>query len=208
MERLDREKQAPYAAVVIKLLQGTLEADDSAWSLLLDYRIAVREHFESFGVALHLDEVEGYAYLTQPEAGDDEVEDTPETLPRLVRRQKLSYNATLLCVLLRERLVRFDQRELRSTQAVVSKSDIQGMLTLFLEERTDEKRVLRTVDTLIRQVTDLGFLKKLSGDEERYEIRRIIRAKLSADDLVEIKEKLAAHLQETQENAMETHASE
>ena len=203
MERLDREKQAPYAAVIIKLLQGTLEADDSAWSLLLDYQIAVREHFESFGVALHLDEVEGYAYLTQPEAGDDEVEDTPEALPRLVRRQKLSYNATLLCVLLRERLVRFDQDELRSTQAVVSKSDIQGMLTLFLEERTDEKRLLRTVDTLIRQVTDLGFLKKLSGDEERYEIRRIIRAKLSAGDLVEIKEKLAAHL-----SAEETHASE
>ena len=202
MERLDREKQAPYAAVIIKLLQGTLEADDSAWSLLLDYRIAVREHFESFGVALHLDEVEGYAYLTQPEVGD-EGEDAQEPLPRLVRRQKLSYNATLLCVLLRERLVHFDQRELRQAQAVVSKNDIQGMLTLFLEERTDEKRVLRTVDTLIRQVTDLGFLKKLSGDDERYEIRRIIRAKLSADDLVAIKEKLAAHL-----SAEETYAGE
>ncbi len=203
LERLDREKQAPYAAVIIKLLQGTLEADDSAWSLLLDYQIAVREHFESFGVALHLDEVEGYAYLTQPEAGDDEVEETQEPLPRLVRRQKLSYNATLLCVLLRERLVQFDQRELRSTQAVVSKSDIQGMLTLFLEEHTDEKRLLRTVDTLIRRVADLGFLKKLSGDDERYEIRRIIRAKLSADDLVEIKEKLAAHL-----STEETYAGE
>ena len=207
MERLDREKQAPYAAIVIKLLQGTLEADDSAWSLLLDYRIAVREHFESFGVALHLDEVEGYAYLTQPEAEDDEVEEV-EDLPRLVRRQKLSYNATLLCVLLRERLVQFDQRELRSIQAVVSKGDIQGMLTLFLEEHTDEKQLLRTVDALIRQVTDLGFLKKLSGDDERYEIRRIIRAKLSADDLVEIKEKLAAQLQSADETLEEAHAGE
>ncbi len=192
---LNRDKQTPYAAVIIKLLQGTLEADDGYWSTLLDYRSAVEEHFESLGLALHLDEVEGYAYLTQPDPGDDEVGDS-EPLPRLVRRQKLSYGATLLCVLLRERLLQFDQRDLASSRAVISKSEIQEMMGLFLETPTDELKLFRSVDGHIRQVLELGFLKKLSTEEDMFEIRRIIKAKLSADALADVKAKLEAHVDE------------
>ena len=192
---LNREKILPYAAVIIKLLQGTLDADDGCWNILLDYRSAVEEHFGGFGLALRLDETEGYAYLSQPgcEEGD---EDDVEALPRLVRRQKLSYGATLLCVLLRERLVRFDQRDVASTRAVVSKADMREMVSLFLDARTDEVKLLGTVDTMIRQVLDLGFLKKLPGEEETFEIRRIIKAKLSADSLTDIKTRLEARADE------------
>ena len=185
---LDRGKRSPYAAVIIKLLQGTLDADDGGWNTLLDHRNAVRGHFESFGLALHLDEAEGYAYLSQPD-GEDEV----DTLPRLVRRRKLSYGATLLCVLLRERLFEFDRRDLGATRAVVSKADIREMLTPFLEAHTDEMKLLREVDGAVRSVLDLGFLRQLTAEEEMFEIRRIIKAKLPADRLADVKAKLEAY---------------
>ena len=49
-----------------------------------------------------MDAIEGFAFLRQFEPRAD------ERVPRLVRRQKLTYDATLLLVCLRDELNRFD----------------------------------------------------------------------------------------------------
>jgi hypothetical protein len=46
-------------------------------------------------------------------------------------------------------------------------------------------------------VENLSFLKRLNNEEEElYEVRRIIKAKISADTLVAIRDQLQAHIQE------------
>lgn len=193
------ETIAPYAAVVIKLLQDVLYLEDSAnWELLLRYNELVREYFAKIGIELYIDEGEGFAYIRQPDEDQADLSDQARTLPRLVRRDRMSYHATLLCVLLRESLQQFDASGLASTRLIVSNDEIYDLLRPFFKERTDETRLLRTFDHIIGQVVGLGFLKQMTGSEEnRYEVRRILRAKLSADTLAEIREKLEAYAEST-----------
>jgi hypothetical protein len=129
------ESLVPYAAVILKLLRGVLYYDDKEWDTLLSYQKAVKQHFTSIGLMLHVDETDGYAYLTQPDAEDrdDETigEATPAGLPRLVRRVSLGYEATLLCVVLREELLKFEAREPDLERLVLSQAQLQEALQIF-----------------------------------------------------------------------------
>lgn len=186
----------PYAALILKLLQGVIYYEDKQWDRLLSYAAPIQAHFAAIGLHLHIDEVEGYAYLTQPEHEDDEL-----NLPRLLRRMPLTYDATLLCVLLRESLQQFDAQTIGETRHVLSRSDLYGMLQLFFPQQPDMVRLEKRFDTAIRQVEQLSFIKKLrQGGEDQFEIRRIIKAKIDADTLVLIKAQLQAHVAATQTN--------
>lgn len=62
----------------------------------------------------------------------------------------------------------------------------------FLPERTDMRKVQRRIDAAISQNIDLGFLKQLSEqrDVTYFEVRRILKARIDIEKLVEIKEKM------------------
>ena len=186
------EEPLPYAPLILKLLQGVVYYDDAHWEQLISYAAPIRRHFAAIGLRLHLDEAEGYAYLTQPDE-----DDTADSLPRLVRRIPLTYHATLLCVLLRESLQQFDARSPDEPRHVLSRAQIQEMMQLFYAEQSDMTRLERRIDSAIRQVENVGFLKKLNReDEELYEVRRIIKAKIAADTLAEIRQRLEAFAEE------------
>ena len=189
------EQLLPYAPLILKLLQGVVYYDDKQWDMLLSYANPVQRHFAAIGLQLHLDEAEGYAYLSQPDDEENEL-----NLPRLVRRMPLTYDATLLAVLLREALQQFDAREPDQPRFVLSRSQIHEMLHIFYTEQSDMTRLERQLDSAIRQVEGIGFLKKLNNPQETlYEVRRIIKAKVSADTLVEIREQLAAYIADEEE---------
>jgi hypothetical protein len=58
-------------------------------------------------------------------------------------------------------------------------------------------RLERHIDSAIRQVENIGFLKKLNNEnEELYEVRRIIKAKILADTLTEIRDQLKVYQEE------------
>jgi hypothetical protein len=187
------DEPLPYAPLILKLLQGVVYYDDKQWEQLIGYAAPIRRHFAAIGLRLHLDEAEGYAYLTQP---DDE--EATAHFPRLVRRYPLTYDATLLCVLLRESLQQFDARSPDEPRHILSRAQIQEMMQLFLAEQSDMTRLMRRIDSAIRQVEAVSFLQKLNSpeDEELYEVRRIIKAKISADTLVAIRDQLRTYHQE------------
>src|SRR6266849_4561853 len=96
----------PYAPAVIRLLQGPLYSDDAtAWKLLVQHSDQIRNYCGQMGLELLLHEEDGFAYLRQPEWEDDEGRSIE--LPRLTRRQPLSRDVSMLCVLLREQLLLF-----------------------------------------------------------------------------------------------------
>lgn len=194
---MSQELLLPYAAVLIRLLQGVVYLDDgAAWDIVLRYQTPITEYVSKMGLTLVVDETEGYAYLTQPEPLDED--DPTHGLPRLTRRDRLSYTATLLLVLLRERLQRFDVDAPGGTRLVLSVEQVQEMMALFLPERTDETRLRNTVRTAINRIEDMGFLRRLPGmQDERYEVRRILKARLPADKLAEVQQKLKAYAEST-----------
>ena len=73
------------------------------WQGILDFEKDIRDYFWVIGLELFLDEAEGYAFLKHRNWEPDE-----EPLPRLVDKRPLSYPVSLLCVLLRKRLLEAD----------------------------------------------------------------------------------------------------
>lgn len=192
----------PYAPVILKLLSNVLYTEDKEWELLLTYQTAVHQYLAQIGLRLHLDEIEGFAYLSQPDPDPDDPEAI--SLPRLVSRQPLTYEATLLAVLLREALQQFDANRPDETRFIQTRTDMQELLKLFFAEQNDMTRLQKKMDKIINQVEKLGFLKRIGKKEdEAYEVKRIIKAKISADKMAEIRDQLAAHLSDDPEEPEE-----
>jgi hypothetical protein len=182
---------APYAPVILKLLQNPLFSDETAtWNMLLSHLTPVQEYFARTGLEVRVQEEDGYAYLHQPVLEDDEGQAV--TLPRLTRRDRLTYHATLLCVLLREWIDLFESSHLEAGKCMITDTQIRELLLPFLPARTDERAVQGRIDSAIHRLSDLGFIRRMSDTSSPtyFEVRRILKAKVDAEKLAEIKEKL------------------
>ena len=180
----------PFAPALIRLLQGPVHYDDeTTWSLLLRHRKEIGAYFETIGAHVHLSEADGYAFLRQDGADED-----PD-LPRLTHRHPLNYATTLLCVLLRERLLQHDTGDIDSPRLVIGHEEIYEAMRPFLPEKSDDTRLMDQMDRAVNRLKDMGFLSQLStgADEKVYEVRRIIKAQISAEMLSDIKEKIERH---------------
>jgi hypothetical protein len=179
----------PYAPVILKLLQGAIYSDDPHWDRLQSYLTPVKEYFGKIGLQVKNYDTEGFAYLEQPKPDQD---DGSEPLPRLTVRRQLSFKATVLCVLLREQLRQFDASD-ATGRLVLSIEKLRELLQPYLPEGNNEERFRQEVDRLVKQAVEFGFLKGLSGQDENYEVRPILKAKIDADMLESLKQKLETY---------------
>jgi hypothetical protein len=158
--------------------------------VLLSHETPVREYLAKIGLELVLNEPDGYAFLRQPEwEGED---GQRVTLPRLTRRDRLSYHATLMCALLRERLDQFDASTPETDRLILTGDDLRDMLRPFLRERGDERALLKKIDETANRVVELGFLRRLGADN-RYEVRPILKARLGSGVLANVLQMLEQH---------------
>jgi hypothetical protein len=174
------------AAAIIRLMQGVVyrTTDEDTWLTLERLGAGVRDHFATIGVDVVVDDVEGYAYLrSRP---DDEGD---EALPRLVRRRALTYNVSLLLVLLRKRLVEFETSG-GEGRLVLSTEQIVEMMRLFQADSTNDARVVDQAETTIKKAAELGFLHQLRGQRDHWEVRRILKAYVDAQTLSDFAAKL------------------
>jgi len=182
---------ADLSAVVIPLLKGvTYRADDAAhWSALLQLQGRVRDHVAVLGLELMLDEAEGYAFLrSRPDPGDD----AAPKLPRLVARRPLSFAVSLLLALLRKKLAEFDAAG-GDTRLILSREQVAELLRVFLPEGSNEARLIDQVDAQLNRIVDLGFVRRLRGQEQMFEVRRILKAFVDAQWLADFDTRLAAY---------------
>lgn len=174
------------AAAIIRLMQGVVyrDSDEDTWQTLERLGAGVRDHFAAIGVEVVVDDGEGYAFLrSRPEA------DGEEALPRLVRRRALTYNVSLLLVLLRKRLVEFETTGAEG-RLVLTGEQIVEMLRLFQADSTNDARVVDHAESTIRKAAELGFLRQLRGQPNHWEVRRILKAYVDAQTLSDFAAKL------------------
>lgn len=164
-----------------------MPSHEGAWQTLQRHAAAVADHFATLGIDVVLDDAEGYAYLAtrEPEEGE-------EPLPRLVRRRSLTYNVSLLLVLLRKRMVEFESSG-EEGKLVLSRDQLVDMLRVFQESSSNEARIADQADRTIAQAAELGFLRELRGDPGAWEVRRILKAYVDAQTLSDFAERLATY---------------
>ena len=174
------------ASAIIRLMQGVVyrESDEDTWLTLERLGAGVRDHFATIGIDVVVDDIEGFGYLrSRPEEDGDEV------LPRLVRRRALTYNVSLLLVLLRKRLVEFETAG-GDGRLVLTTAQIVELLRLFQAESTNDARVVDQAETTINKARELGFLRQLRGQSDHWEVRRILKAYVDAQTLSDFATKL------------------
>lgn len=171
--------------VVTRLFKGVLyaENDEKTWQSLLSLVSQVRDYVAVLGLELILDESEGYAYLR---SRDDE----DSTLPRLVPRRQLTFNVSLLLVLLRGRLLEFDTNS-SEVRLIMTEEQIADLVSVFLPSSSNEARIMDQLSANIKKVVELGFLRKLRGQPGTYEVARILKAYVDAQWLEEFDQRLA-----------------
>jgi hypothetical protein len=198
---MDRElesagRQASLAAVLIALFKGVLYHDQSPeqWHALQQLQPRVRDQVSLFGLELVVDEAEGYAYLRQRPAAEGEQE-----LPRLVQRRQLGFGVSLLLALLRKKLAEHDAGG-GDPRLILSRDEVVDLMQLFLPDSTNEAKLVDRIDAHINRVIELGFLRRLRGQDDRFEVRRILKAFVDAQWLSQLEQKLAeyrAHIEGT-----------
>ena len=175
--------------VLIHLFKGILFRNEqpNLWEDLLNLQTQVLDYVKVLGLKLEINETEGYAWLTQYIAEDE----NSFELPRLISRRPLSFQVSLLCVLLRKRIVEAD-KEGGQLRVIVSRQELQNAMLVFMPEKSNEAQINEQINTTINKVIELGFLRKLK-DGEQLEIQRIISALVDADWLGSLDEKLASY---------------
>lgn len=180
-----------WSIAAVRLLQGVVYMDDAkTWDIVLQSRSALETYFARLALMLVVDEPEGYAYLRQWH--DDECPTGYEDMPRLARRSPLGYSPTILCVLLRDELRRFEEDDLHNERCVLETSALFDQWRVFFPPGQDEVRQQREFAGVLRKVEDLGFIRKFADNPEAWEIRRILKARLPVTELEGLKTQLAA----------------
>jgi hypothetical protein len=183
--------RVPFAAAIIKLLQGPVYADDkNTWRELTQWPSAIQEFFGKIGMELVINEQDGFARVLQPEA--EEHDDNP--LPRLMKKQTLNYEATLLAVILREGLEEFDIKS-DGNKFYLAQKEIKERIELFYKEQSNKSKLWKDLSKPITALLNIGILKlnredAINRDNNKYEVKRIIKAFISNEQLEEIKNKL------------------
>ncbi len=181
---------AEWGAVAVRLLQGVVYHDDNSdlWECLLRSVSQLTDYFAKIGLQLIVDEADAMAYLRQPE--DDEVAPEHDHVPRLFRRSPLTYEATLLCVLLRDELRQFEEEDVQNERCVLNQNQLLAVWQAFFPESSDTVKLNRSLTTALRKLEELKFVRQFEKEPPSWEVRRIIKARLPLAELERLRQSL------------------
>ncbi|MBM9538313.1 DUF4194 domain-containing protein [Desulfobulbus alkaliphilus] len=176
------------STVVIPLLKGVIyqEENPGLWGALLNLQANVRDYVAVLGLDLVLDEAEGYAFLRSRR---DEGDNGTPAIPRLVARRQLSYPVSLLLALLRKKLAEFDAGG-GETRLILSRDEVVELIRIFLPAGSNEVKLIDQVDATLNKIAELGFIRRLRGQGQMIEVRRIIKAFVDAQWLADFEQRL------------------
>lgn len=177
----------PYSKAVIKLLKGVVENNDVVWNDLLTYQADIQNYISTMGVELIVKKDEGFAFVKQTILDDD------KTI-NLVSRRQYGFEVSVMLVVLRHMLEEFDSNPTLSqaTDRYVTAEDIKEETEMFLPVSYNKVKFEKELDNNIDKIVDFGFLvaPKNKEGEKRYRIHRIIKEKVTLDDLLDFKKQL------------------
>ena len=177
----------PYSKAIIKLLKGIVEKDDSVWNDVLDYQNDIQDYISVMGLELIVKKDEGFAFVKQMKLDDDKT-------MNMVSRRQYGFEVSVMLIVLRQILEVFDSNptESLSSDKYVTAEEIKEETEFFLPSSYNRVKFENDLDSYIARIVGFGFLVEPKHNEgvKRYKIHRIIKEKITLDDLVEFKKQL------------------
>jgi hypothetical protein len=109
-----------------------------------------------------------------------------------VPRRQLSYPVSLTLALLRRRLADHDARS-GEERLILDTSEVIEMVRTYLPSGTNEAKTADQIESAIRKILELGFIRYLGKDSGKIEVKRIIKAFVDAQWLKEFDERLSEY---------------
>lgn len=180
-----------YSLSLISLLKGIVyENQKDAWANLIQYEPDVKKYFSTIGLDLFLDKSEGYAYLKQVEFEEE------MAIPKIAEKRPLNFHVSLLCLVLRKYLLENDAQG-GTIRAIISQQEIVNRVKLFMPSAADEAKLYdKIVATINKVILEMGFLRKLEDNTDNYEIHRIIKGFVNANEIDETLKRLETYAAE------------
>ena len=182
----------PYSKAIVKLLKGTVERNSSLWDDVILYQIEIQEYISQIGLELIVKKDEGFAFVKQFEDSEG------NTLGLIIRRQ-IGFETSIVLVVLRQSLEEFDSNptQIHVNEKFITDMEIKDEVELFLPDKFNRVKFMKELDSYIKRIVDLGYLKEISkkDNETKYQIHRIIKEKVTLDILQEFKLKLLSYVE-------------
>jgi hypothetical protein len=179
-----------WSVAAVWLLKGVVYSEDQrVWNILLSNTSILEAHFLRLGLRLVMDESEGMAYLRQ--LTEEEGAVGYDAIPKLFRSSRLSYGQTLLCVILRDELRRFEEEEICNERCVIEETALLDQWRIFFRHPDDEVKQQRELQASLRTLEDIGFVRRFSSQPLSWEILRILKARVPPAELERLKTQLA-----------------
>jgi len=180
----------PYSKAIVKLLRGTVERNSSLWDDVILYQNEIQEYISQIGLELIVKKDEGFAFVKQFEDSEG------NTLGLIIRRQ-IGFETSIVLVVLRQSLEEFDSNptQIHVNEKFITDIEIKDEVELFLPDKFNRVKFMKELDSYIKRIVDLGYLKEVSkkDNETKYQIHRIIKEKVTLDILQEFKLKLQSY---------------
>ena len=186
------EKIHSFTPVFIKLLKGPIEyLEKNTWEKLMQYKGELIAFLQQLGLTLILDEQDGYAYIKHS------INEEDSAGVSWVQRRSLTYDESVMLVLLRDMMAEFEVGEATYRELIKKRREIKEYAELFFKENASRVKMLKDIDRLIDRAEENGFLEKSENhdvaDEQKFRIKKIIKARVDSEVLEEFKQQLTAH---------------
>jgi len=95
-------------------------------------------------------------------------------------------------VLLRRKLAESDA-DGGETRLIVDGAQIAEMVRMFLADSANEAKLMDRVESDMKKIVEMGFLRRLRGSEDRFEVRRMLKSFVDAQWLGEFEKRLTEY---------------
>lgn len=176
----------PYSRAIVRLLKGIVEKNDVVWNDVLSYQSDIQDYIGTMGLELIVKKDEGFAFVKQLKLDDDKT-------MNLVSRRQYGFEVSVMLIVLRQILEDFDSNPtMQATDKYITAAEIKEETEMFLPTSYNKVKFEKDLDSYIDRIVGFGFLiePKHQEGEKRYRIHRIIKEKVTLDDLSDFKNQL------------------
>lgn len=184
------KRNLEVSTVLVTLLKGVVSqaTQQKLWNTIMENQIQIEDYVSKIGLTLIVQEQDGYAYLRQRKFDNEE-----EEIPRLIPKRQLSFITSLMLVLLRKELIELSKGG-SDEKFTISKQEIIEKVCPYLKTTTDEAKQKKEIETNIKKIEEMGFLRSLKNSDTQYEILPLVRGFIDAKWLGELDGKLQEYM--------------
>ncbi len=171
--------------VLVHLLLGPAldaERQTKLWPVLLRDERVLRSRLHELFLDLVVDHEQRVAFTRQ-------VENDANDVPVLLRKAALTFVQSALLLFLRQQLT---QADARGERAVVSREEMREHLRVFERDRNlDRAKFERQADNAVEKAVQLNLIRRLRGEDERYEVSPALKLLFPAEQIQALTETYA-----------------